>query len=44
MQQPKEGAHLVVVTVAPCHQLFAAVAVFADVTVSLMAARMPACH
>jgi hypothetical protein len=44
MQQLEEGAHVVVVTVAPCHQLYAAVAVVADVTVSLMAAFMPACH
>jgi hypothetical protein len=47
MQQPEEGGHLVVlvvVTVAPRHRLYAAVAVVADVAVSLMAARMPACH
>ena len=41
MQQPEEGAHLVVVTVAPRHRLYAAVAVVADVAVSLMAARLP---
>jgi hypothetical protein len=39
MQQPEEGVHFVVVAVAPRYQLYAAVAVVADVAVSLMAAR-----
>ena len=39
LQQSRRGAHLVVVVVAPRHQLHIAVA---DVAVSLMAARLPA--
>ena len=40
MQQPEEGAHFVVVAVAPRYQLCAAVV--AEVAVLLMAARLPA--